>query len=61
MQIHLGYPRSELLGRSWYRLLHPEDLGHVARQHLRLGECTPTSYGVTPPPITPYYPTTSLG
>ncbi|NWX07238.1 NPAS4 protein, partial [Caloenas nicobarica] len=32
----LGYGRRELLGRSWYRLLHPEDLGHVARQHLRL-------------------------
>ncbi|NWH73112.1 NPAS4 protein, partial [Piaya cayana] len=32
----LGYGRGELLGRSWYRLLHPEDLGHVARQHLRL-------------------------
>ncbi|NXM73141.1 NPAS4 protein, partial [Serilophus lunatus] len=34
----LGYGRGELLGRSWYRLLHPEDLGHVARQHLRLGQ-----------------------
>ncbi|GAB0201991.1 neuronal PAS domain-containing protein 4 [Grus japonensis] len=34
--IHLGYGRGELLGRSWYRLLHPEDLSHVARQHLRL-------------------------
>ncbi|NXW58166.1 NPAS4 protein, partial [Eurystomus gularis] len=32
----LGYGRGELLGRSWYRLLHPEDLAHVARQHLRL-------------------------
>ncbi|XP_063281326.1 neuronal PAS domain-containing protein 4 isoform X1 [Prinia subflava] len=37
--VHLGYGRGELLGRSWYRLLHPEDLGHVARQHLRLGQC----------------------
>uniref|UniRef100_A0A674G9S8 Neuronal PAS domain protein 4 n=1 Tax=Taeniopygia guttata TaxID=59729 RepID=A0A674G9S8_TAEGU len=37
--VHLGYGRAELLGRSWYRLLHPEDLGHVARQHLRLGQC----------------------
>ncbi|NXF42148.1 NPAS4 protein, partial [Nyctibius bracteatus] len=41
----LGYGRGELLGRSWYRLLHPEDLGHVARQHLRLGECPPGSPG----------------
>ncbi|NXI40599.1 NPAS4 protein, partial [Galbula dea] len=32
----LGYGRGELLGRSWYLLLHPEDLAHVARQHLRL-------------------------
>ncbi|NXL69054.1 NPAS4 protein, partial [Chordeiles acutipennis] len=38
----LGYGRVELLGRSWYRLLHPEDLGHVARQHLRLGQCPPS-------------------
>ena len=41
VQIHLGHPRAELLGRSWYRLLHPEDLGHVARQHLRLGQRPP--------------------
>ncbi|NXD32020.1 NPAS4 protein, partial [Spelaeornis formosus] len=37
----LGYSRGELLGRSWYRLLHPEDLGHVARQHLRLAAAGP--------------------
>ncbi|NXD46180.1 NPAS4 protein, partial [Copsychus sechellarum] len=37
----LGYGRAELLGRSWYRLLHPEDLGHVARQHLRLAAAGP--------------------
>ncbi|NXH45332.1 NPAS4 protein, partial [Dicaeum eximium] len=37
----LGYGRAELLGRSWYRLLHPEDLGHVARQHLRLAGAGP--------------------
>ncbi|NWH42468.1 NPAS4 protein, partial [Chloropsis hardwickii] len=37
--------RAELLGRSWYRLLHPEDLGHVARQHLRLGHAGPEARG----------------
>ncbi|NWW79528.1 NPAS4 protein, partial [Climacteris rufus] len=37
----LGYGRGELLGRSWYRLLHPQDLGHVARQHLRLAGSGP--------------------
>ncbi|XP_061299298.1 neuronal PAS domain-containing protein 4 [Pezoporus flaviventris] len=43
--IHLGYGRGELLGRSWYRLLHPEDLGHVARQHLRLAGAGPEARG----------------
>ncbi|NXB19657.1 NPAS4 protein, partial [Rhagologus leucostigma] len=41
----LGYSRGELLGRSWYRLLHPEDLGHVARQHLRLAGAGPEARG----------------
>ncbi|NWZ97495.1 NPAS4 protein, partial [Nesospiza acunhae] len=41
----LGYSRAELLGRSWYRLLHPEDLGHVARQHLRLAGAGPEARG----------------
>ncbi|NXL77302.1 NPAS4 protein, partial [Leptocoma aspasia] len=41
----LGYGRAELLGRSWYRLLHPEDLGHVARQHLRLAGAGPEARG----------------
>ncbi|NXJ23205.1 NPAS4 protein, partial [Dicrurus megarhynchus] len=41
----LGYVRGELLGRSWYRLLHPEDLGHVARQHLRLAGAGPEARG----------------
>ncbi|XP_063281327.1 neuronal PAS domain-containing protein 4 isoform X2 [Prinia subflava] len=43
--VHLGYGRGELLGRSWYRLLHPEDLGHVARQHLRLAGAGPEARG----------------
>ncbi|KYO35860.1 neuronal PAS domain-containing protein 4 [Alligator mississippiensis] len=33
---HLGFERAELVGRSWYGLLHPEDLGHAATQHCRL-------------------------
>lgn len=62
--IHLGYGRGELLGRSWYRLLHPEDLGHVARQHLRLGKCpspqlSPGSPGVSLSPFS--CPSGSLG
>ncbi|NWX92117.1 NPAS4 protein, partial [Nothoprocta pentlandii] len=30
---HLGYRRDELLGRSWYSLLHPEDAQLAAAQH----------------------------
>lgn len=64
--IHLGYGRGELLGRSWYRLLHPEDLGHVARQHLRLGKCpspqlSPGSPGVFLPPDCPLGPCVPKG
>lgn len=55
--VHLGYGRGELLGRSWYRLLHPEDLSHVARQHLRLGQCPQGPRGVpVPSPDVPWIP-----
>ncbi|NXD15703.1 NPAS4 protein, partial [Nothocercus nigrocapillus] len=30
---HLGYRREELIGRSWYSLLHPEDTQLAASQH----------------------------
>ncbi|XP_010224031.1 PREDICTED: ribosomal RNA processing protein 36 homolog [Tinamus guttatus] len=30
---HLGYRREELIGRSWYSLLHPEDTQLAAAQH----------------------------
>ncbi|NXX63950.1 NPAS4 protein, partial [Scopus umbretta] len=30
---HLGYHREELLGQSWYSLLHPEDADLAAAQH----------------------------
>lgn len=37
--IYLGFERSELLCKSWYGLLHPEDLAHASSQHYRLCEC----------------------
>ncbi|XP_068792467.1 neuronal PAS domain-containing protein 4 [Struthio camelus] len=30
---HLGYHREELIGRSWYSLLHPDDTSLAAAQH----------------------------
>ncbi|NXX99113.1 NPAS4 protein, partial [Centropus bengalensis] len=30
---HLGYRREELIGQSWYGLLHPEDTDRAAAQH----------------------------
>ncbi|NWI22956.1 NPAS4 protein, partial [Sula dactylatra] len=30
---HLGYRREELIGQSWYSLLHPEDADIAAAQH----------------------------
>ncbi|XP_067389126.1 LOW QUALITY PROTEIN: neuronal PAS domain-containing protein 4-like [Emydura macquarii macquarii] len=30
---HLGYRRDELIGQSWYSLLHPEDVATAAAQH----------------------------
>lgn len=40
---HLGYRREELIGRSWYSLLHPEDTDLAAAQHRAVGEwpCPP--------------------
>ncbi|XP_075782025.1 neuronal PAS domain-containing protein 4-like isoform X2 [Pelodiscus sinensis] len=40
---HLGYQREELIGQSWYSLLHPEDAAAAAAQHESLicdtGKC----------------------
>lgn len=36
---HLGYHREELIGQSWYSLLHPEDTDLAATQHRAVGEC----------------------
>ncbi|KAL8184099.1 UNVERIFIED_CONTAM: hypothetical protein K2H54_006539 [Gekko kuhli] len=33
---HLGFEKSELLCKSWYSLVHPEDLTHASAQHYRL-------------------------
>ncbi|NWW95805.1 NPAS4 protein, partial [Rhynochetos jubatus] len=35
---HLGYHRKELIGQSWYSLLHPEDADLAAAQHRAVGE-----------------------
>ncbi|XP_010704714.1 neuronal PAS domain-containing protein 4-like [Meleagris gallopavo] len=35
---HLGYLREELIGQSWYSLLHPEDADVAAAQHRAVGE-----------------------
>ncbi|NXW66671.1 NPAS4 protein, partial [Eurystomus gularis] len=35
---HLGYCREELIGQSWYSLLHPEDTDLAATQHRTVGE-----------------------
>ncbi|NXU24005.1 NPAS4 protein, partial [Thalassarche chlororhynchos] len=35
---HLGYRREELIGQSWYSLLHPEDADLAAAQHKAVGE-----------------------
>ncbi|CAH2324991.1 Neuronal PAS domain-containing 4 [Pelobates cultripes] len=34
--LHLSYEKNELLGKSWYNLIHPEDLTHLSTQHYRL-------------------------
>ncbi|XP_053239410.1 neuronal PAS domain-containing protein 4-like [Podarcis raffonei] len=33
---HLGYQKEELVGQSWYRLLHPEDTGRAVEIHRTL-------------------------
>ncbi|NXX77527.1 NPAS4 protein, partial [Urocolius indicus] len=36
---HLGYHREELIGQSWYSLLHPEDAELAAAQHRAVALC----------------------
>ncbi|XP_032090200.1 neuronal PAS domain-containing protein 4 [Thamnophis elegans] len=33
---HLGFEKTELFCKSWYGLIHPEDLSHASAQHYRL-------------------------
>ncbi|XP_063002073.1 neuronal PAS domain-containing protein 4 [Elgaria multicarinata webbii] len=33
---HLGFEKSELFHKSWYSLIHPEDLSHASAQHYKL-------------------------
>uniref|UniRef100_UPI00398F8C9F neuronal PAS domain-containing protein 4-like n=1 Tax=Pristiophorus japonicus TaxID=55135 RepID=UPI00398F8C9F len=33
---YLGYQQNELVGKSWYNLLHPQDLSHASAQHYHL-------------------------
>ncbi|NWJ02907.1 NPAS4 protein, partial [Crypturellus undulatus] len=40
---HLGYRREELIGRSWYSLLHPEDVQLAAAQHRAVASGTGAS------------------
>ncbi|NXL51665.1 NPAS4 protein, partial [Podilymbus podiceps] len=42
---HLGYRREELIGQSWYRLLHPEDTDLAAAQHKAVGDPLPAALG----------------
>lgn len=38
---HLGYHKEDLINRSWYNLLHPEDVCNGAELHKALGESCP--------------------
>lgn len=38
INVYLGYDVETLRTRSWYSLLHPEDLSHASAQHCRLRE-----------------------
>ncbi|XP_067831869.1 neuronal PAS domain-containing protein 4-like [Heptranchias perlo] len=36
VRYYLGYQKNELVSKSWYNLLHPQDLSHASTQHYRL-------------------------
>lgn len=35
-ELHLGFEKNELVCKSWYSLMHPEDLSHASARHCRL-------------------------
>ncbi|XP_058241667.1 neuronal PAS domain-containing protein 4-like [Hemibagrus wyckioides] len=39
VEIYLGYEAEELIGRSWYSIIHPDDLLLSARGHKQLMQC----------------------
>lgn len=34
-QFHLGYSEEELVDKSWYELLHPQDLNEAVSKHMQ--------------------------
>ncbi|XP_053544825.1 neuronal PAS domain-containing protein 4 [Bombina bombina] len=36
LSLHLGYEKIDIICKSWYNLIHPEDLTHLSNQHYRL-------------------------
>lgn len=41
---YLGFDVTALSSRSWYSLLHPQDLSHASAQHRSLCKCTLHTY-----------------
>ena len=34
-EFHLGYSSSEIYGRSWYEMIHPEDVHEAREKHVQ--------------------------
>ncbi|GAA6084740.1 neuronal PAS domain-containing protein 4-like, partial [Tachysurus ichikawai] len=39
VELYLGYEAEELIGRSWYSIIHPDDLLLSAKEHKQLMHC----------------------
>ncbi|XP_068117738.1 neuronal PAS domain-containing protein 4 [Hyperolius riggenbachi] len=35
-QLHLGYEKKDMISKSWYSIIHPEDLAQLSAQHYKL-------------------------